>query len=171
LTADKFPQFAKSLGKRANPWRNHARERAAELAPIAWKLRATGMSLASVAAELTRSGIETPRRKRQWFAATVAKILKLTASEFGSTIAVSARCGEQAKKRALQVAPIAWRLRAESHSITKVTAELERRKIAPPRGRRWYTSTVARMLRVTAEEFPSFVAAASAAPAPTSGGC
>jgi DNA invertase Pin-like site-specific DNA recombinase len=52
-----------------------ADKRAADLVPMMRQLQSSGASLHSIAAELTRRGIETPRKAGSWKAVQVKRIL------------------------------------------------------------------------------------------------
>jgi DNA invertase Pin-like site-specific DNA recombinase len=53
-----------------------AAKKAADLAPLLCELRQHGRSLKGIAAELTRRGVETPRRGGEWSATQVARVLQ-----------------------------------------------------------------------------------------------
>lgn len=53
-----------------------ADKRAADLAPVIRELQASGASLRTIAAELTRRGIETPRREGTWSATQIKRVLE-----------------------------------------------------------------------------------------------
>ncbi len=55
--------------------------------------------------------------------------------------------------KARDLAPLAWQLRIEGKSCRQIATELERLGIRPPRGDRWYDSTVRKILLRTREEF------------------
>ncbi len=74
LTAQNFPSQVKAAAGAPNPWLARARDRAAEIAPLVREL-ATTMTVADVAIELTRRGVETPQRSRRWGAGTVRQTL------------------------------------------------------------------------------------------------
>jgi DNA invertase Pin-like site-specific DNA recombinase len=132
-------------------------KRAAELAPMVWRLRASGKSLTTIAEELNRLGIVTPR-KRRWHSSTVFRLLRLTAGAFapiGETV-VAAEDGRRlihAKARAMALAPIVWELRADGKTHRAIAYELNRRNIRSPRRRKWHNSAVRRILQISAPWF------------------
>jgi DNA invertase Pin-like site-specific DNA recombinase len=68
-----------------------ADKRAADLVPMIQELQSSGASLHGIAAELTRHGIETPRKGGSWKAVQVKRILERVA--MGHALTVSADNG------------------------------------------------------------------------------
>ncbi|MGA2795764.1 MAG: recombinase family protein, partial [Roseiarcus sp.] len=137
----------------------HAKQRAFDLAPLLWKLRGRGKSLAAMAEQLRRRKIRAPCGGT-WRASTVRRILLLTAPAYapGDDIVTAVRLGrhpEERKRRAMEVAPVVWQLRADGKAITAIADELNLRKIRSPHGRPWRFNSIRNVLKLTASEFSS----------------
>jgi len=57
----------------------HLPEPVADLAPVIREVQSSGASLRAIAAELTRRGIETPRKGGTWSAVQVKRVLERAA--------------------------------------------------------------------------------------------
>jgi DNA invertase Pin-like site-specific DNA recombinase len=70
----------------------------------------------------------------------------------------------QAKARAMEVAPIAWKLRAEGKNLAEIAIALNWENVPTAFGRRWHSSTVWRVLKTTKTEFAPLAEIADAKP-------
>jgi DNA invertase Pin-like site-specific DNA recombinase len=127
-----------------------AQNRAETLAPLVWELRHDGESPSSITRELERRKIATPRAKK-WRVAGVMRILRRTAAAYAlpedhEFLERGDNRKIRALKRATELGQIAWELRNEGCSCAAIGEEFEQRKIKPPRGSRWHTSTIWRLL-------------------------
>ena len=71
---------------------------------------------------------------------------------------------ERAKARAMEIAPLVWKLRAAGRTLEEIATELNWRNVPTPQGRRWWSSGIRRLLLKTESEFPTLAAAAAAWP-------
>jgi DNA invertase Pin-like site-specific DNA recombinase len=165
LTASEFPSLGEAAAGRSNLHVVRMKQ-ALELGPVVWKLRRKGTSTNEIAVELTRQGIEAPEGKRRWTVKTVGKILRSSAAEFGPAgeekILSSRRV--RADRRAKELAPVVWELKAAGRTNPEIAAELDRRGVPTPKGGRWQPSAVQRILSLSANEFASLAEAATACP-------
>ena len=140
-------------------WRYfRSRQRAYELAPIVWALRAKGHSLTAIADELNRRGIASARR-RLWHSSAVWKVLKLTQQDFSSVaqefvLVPSNLYARRLKARIEELAPCDWALRSEGNSFRQIAAKLNRQGLSSPCDHQWNASGVGRVLKLTGHEFP-----------------
>jgi DNA invertase Pin-like site-specific DNA recombinase len=154
LTASQFPSFEQASKAHPRPQSRRAQRQAEALAPLAWELTRHGMSLTSIAEDLNRRGVATPRNA-EWRNATVLNILRRTAATHGSIaeakdVASPSRRSLHADQRAFDLAPLLWKLRGRGKSLAAMASELDRRRFRAPRGAKWQASTVRRILMRTA---------------------
>jgi DNA invertase Pin-like site-specific DNA recombinase len=83
LTACEYAGAAEAAAK-LRPRSVGARERAAEIAPIVWPMRAEGKSCAAIAKQLNRQNVVTLKR-RKWHASTVWQVLARTSDIYRPT--------------------------------------------------------------------------------------
>jgi DNA invertase Pin-like site-specific DNA recombinase len=165
LTASEFSSIGEAAAERSNVHAIRMR-RALELGQVVWKLKKTGISITEIAVQMTRNGIAAPQGKRTWTVKTVGKILRSTAAEFGPVggekILSSRRV--RADRRAKELAPVFWELKAAGRTNLEIAGELDRRRIPTPKGGRWQSSAVQRILALSANGFVGFAEAAAARP-------
>jgi hypothetical protein len=152
------------LGRRV--WSERAKARSMEIAPLVWKMRAGGKTLAEIASELNWQNVPTPQGRR-WHSPAVLRLLRRTESDFAALAdAVAARPSHRAvraRERAERVAPLVWQIRLTGKSLPEVAEELNRLGVATPRGRRWCKEKVRNVLsRARAVLAPEYEAAAAA---------
>lgn len=70
----------------------------------------------------------------------------------------------RARARAMEIAPLIWKLSAEGKSLAEIATELNWRNVPTPQGRRWHQTGIQRILRRTESAFPALAAAAAAKP-------
>ena len=135
------------LGHRA--WKERALARAMEIAPLIWRLRAEGRTLAEIATELNWRNVPTPQGRR-WYSGGILRLLRRTESEFPALAAsVAARpCHRvaHARARAERIIPLVWRIALTAKSMSDVAEELNRLGIPTPRGRQWCREKVRNVL-------------------------
>ena len=158
------PEIARATAMGPRLVRSELRTR--ELAPLLWELRSQGMTIAEIAAELTRCGTPT-RRTGRWHAKTVSEILRRTEPAFRAlaetAVAALARRPKRSASRdrardcALTVTPLVWSLRAAGMSTRAIAEELNRRGVRAARTR-WGSAMVARVLRRTTTQLSNVVA-------------
>ena len=121
-------------------WRARTMARAMEIAPLVWRLRADGGSLAEIATELNWRNLPTPQGRR-WRGNGVQRILRRTESEFSALAATAAakpdRRATRARERAERIVPMVWRIALTAKSLQAVAQELNRLGVPTPRGRKW----------------------------------
>ena len=126
------------LGQRA--WRARTMARAMEIAPLAWRLRAEGRSLAEIATELNWRNLPTPQGRR-WRQTGVQRMLRRTESEFPALAATAAakpdRRVTRAQERAEAIVSLVWRIALTAKSLQAVAQELNRLGVPTTRGRKW----------------------------------
>ena len=143
----RFHPICRSASNRAR--KEKALSRARDLAPIIWKLKATGKTWSEIAAEMNSLGIATPKRG-SWYSSAIKRIVKATASEFGSTPEANAAApGSRILKmlqREREIGPMLALFKVRGMALTAMSAELHARGLKPPRGKRWSTSTLSRYI-------------------------
>ena len=126
------------LGQRA--WRARTMARAMEIAPLAWRLRAEGRSLAEIATELNWRNLPTPQGRR-WRQNGVQRMLRRTESEFPALATTAAakpgRRVTRAQERAEAIVSLVWRIALTAKSLQAVAQELNRLGVPTTRGRKW----------------------------------
>jgi DNA invertase Pin-like site-specific DNA recombinase len=140
----------KSGGNASNMNVIRARHRAEALAPLVWRLRREGESPSSIARELERREIATPKGAK-WRVPGIMRIFRQTATAYAlpedhEFLERGDNRKNRALKRTIELGQLAWDLRNEGCSCAAIGKEFERRKIEPPRGPRWNPSTVWRLL-------------------------
>jgi DNA invertase Pin-like site-specific DNA recombinase len=135
------------LGHRA--WKERALARAMEIAPLVWKLRAAGRTLAEIATELNWRNVPTPQGRR-WYSSGILRLLRKTESEF-PTLAASAAARPnhrvaRARERAERIIPLVWQIALTAKSLREVAKELNRLGVPTPRGRKWCREKVRNVL-------------------------
>jgi len=135
------------LGHRA--WKERALARAMEIAPLIWKLRAEGRTLAEIATELNWRNVPTPQGRR-WYSSGILRLLRKTESEF-PTLAASAAARPnyrvaRAREHAERIIPLVWRIALTAKSLREVAKELNRLGVPTPRGRQWCREKVRNVL-------------------------
>jgi hypothetical protein len=141
--------------------KNYAREQGA----VVWRLRRSGMSLKEVAAEMTRRRIETPKGKSKWVAETVSSVLRLSEPEVSPGVEpIVGPRRVRANRRAMELAPILWELKAAGRTNPQIAGELDRRGVLPPKGGKWHLEGVRQIFSISAGKFESFAEAAEANP-------
>ncbi len=137
--------------------KNKALTFALDVAPTIWELLAKGKSQNEVAAELNRQRIQTPLQCT-WDSEGVRRVMRLTEKAL-PLLAEAAAAGPdwrtvRARERAEELAPIVWNLRRDGLSLTSIAEEMNRRRIPTPRGGKWQTSSVHRILYATKAVVP-----------------
>ena len=135
------------LGHRAR--KERAKARALEIAPLIWKLRADGKTLAEIATELNWQNVPTPQGRR-WYSSGILRLLRKTESEFSALAAsVAARpCHRvvRARQRAERLVPLVWQFLLAGKSLSEVAEEMNRLCIPTARGRKWCKEKVRNVL-------------------------
>jgi hypothetical protein len=121
-----------------------------EVAPRIWQLKVLGKSTAAIAETLNRDKVK-PLKCGRWHAATVERVLSLTANRFPQHVKAAALAPNAWRARALErsaeFAPLVRELKA-SMTLSQVAAELTRRGIPTPGGaRQWWSMTVWTVLK------------------------
>jgi DNA invertase Pin-like site-specific DNA recombinase len=124
--------------------------RVMEAAPRIWQLRARGQSAATIAGELNRQQVKSPKWRR-WHKEAVERVLQLTAGEFPHHAKVAASAANpwmaHTRERAAKLAPLVRELRA-TMTLKQVAAEMMRRGVPSPKGSpRWWLNTVRKVLK------------------------
>ena len=101
-----------------------------------------------------------------FLAAAHGRVARLTSKtrERDNAVLGHRACKERALARAMEIAPLIWRLRAEGRTLAEIATELNWRNVPTPQGRRWYSGGILRLLRRTESEFPALAASAAARP-------
>jgi hypothetical protein len=135
------------LGHRA--WKERALARAMEIAPLIWKLRAEGRTLAEIATELNWRNVPTPQGRKR-YSSGILTLLRKTESEFPALAAAAAARPNHrvanARARAERIIPLVWQIVLTAKSLREVAKELNRLSIPTPRGRQWCREKVRNVL-------------------------
>jgi DNA invertase Pin-like site-specific DNA recombinase len=131
--------------------------RAMDLGPLIWEMFAKGKPHDEIARELNRQGINTPRDAK-WEGEGVRRVMRLTEKAFPLLVKAATarpdwrkvRAGERAK----ELGPLVWSLRRDGFSLTSIAEEMKRRAVPTPRGGKWQTSSVHRLLSATKATVP-----------------
>jgi hypothetical protein len=153
-TMNHFAANIEAITKHAHPIRARAVKSAMSAAPMAWQLRAQGLTYAAISSELNRQRVAALNGDR-WFPRTVSKLLRRTASEFPSmAAAVATSPGPRqvcAQARVSKLGPIAWAMRAANMTLCEIADEFNRRDFASYRGQRWREHSIAGLLQTSAK--------------------
>ncbi len=71
---------------------------------------------------------------------------------------------ERTKERSMEIAPLAWTLRAEGQTLAEIATELNWRNVPTPQGRRWHSGGILRLLQRTESEFLTLADSVAARP-------
>jgi DNA invertase Pin-like site-specific DNA recombinase len=119
--------------------------RAMKIAPLIWKLRGDGKTLAEIATELNWENIPTPLGRR-WHSGGILRLLRKTEWAFAAIAAsVAARPNHRivrATARAEQIIPLVWQIVLSGKSLNEVAKELNHLGIPTARGRKWCRNKV-----------------------------
>jgi hypothetical protein len=147
----------------ASPGRRsmHAGQRAFDLAPLLWKMRGRGKSLAAMAKELDRRGFRAALGGK-WIASAVRRILLRTAPVYAphDDLVTAVRLGrhpDERKRRAMECASTIWQLRAEGNALVAIADELNRQGIVTSGGRPWSLCSNSRKYLSRARAGPSSI--------------
>ena len=137
-------------------WRTaRAYERWTGLAPLIWGLRRDGLSMASIADEMNRQRIPTPRGA-PWQSSVICRILHATAHLVGETQGIGAVRSvlrwAKARQRALDLAPSIVAARAQGRTLDEIASALNGQGLRAPRGGPWTRGAVRQMLAIAAKE-------------------
>jgi len=146
-------------------WSARAKTRAMEIAPLVWRLRAEGKTLAEIATELNWQNVPTPQG-RKWYSGGILRLLRRTESQFPAFAASVAErpchCVVRARARAERIAPLVWQILLTGKSLSEVAEEMNHLRIPTPRGRQWCMEKVRNVLARGRAALEQLIGAAAA---------